>query len=231
MKKFKINNIPAVVYGDASEKVFLFIHGKNGNKEEAEKFAAVGCQRGYQVLSFDLPEHGERQDETGTFNPWNAVPEFRTVLTYAKNRWEDLSIRANSIGAYFAMLSYAGEDISRCLFVSPILDLEKLIANMMIWSGVTEDRLKEEKIIRTEFGETLSWEYLNYVRDHRITQWNTPTFILYGTADNLTDRPTLDAFTGRFHCKLTVMDGGEHWFHTPEQLEILEKWTKDSVPY
>lgn len=47
--------------------------------------------------------------------------------------------------------------------------------------------------------------------------------------DNLTERPTLDAFAERFHFKLTIMDGGEHWFHTSEQLEVLGRWTKDSI--
>lgn len=132
MEKLKIKNIPAIVYGEASEKVYLYIHGKKGNKEAAESFAAITCRRGYQVLSFDLPEHGERKDEVNTFNPWNAVPELKLVLAEARNRWKHISIRASSIGAYFALLSYAGEYIDRCLFVSPILDMEKLIINMMM---------------------------------------------------------------------------------------------------
>ena len=229
MEKININGISACVYGEPSDKLFLFIHGKNGNKEEAEFFAAIACPRGYQVLSFDLPEHGERRNETGTFDPWHAVPEFKAILSHAKGRWEHISIRANSIGAYFSMLSFAEESIGQCLFVSPILDMEHLICNMMKWSGVAETLLEKEKIIPTDFGETLSWEYLSYVKEHRITKWGIPTSILYGTADNLTEREIVDAFVCRFGCKLTVMDSGEHWFHTPEQLEVLEQWTKEEL--
>ncbi|MEL7656754.1 MAG: alpha/beta hydrolase, partial [Bacillota bacterium] len=65
MEIFEIQGIPVIVYGEPSEKVFLFIHGKNGYKEEADPFAAIACRKGYQVLSFDLPEHGERRNETG----------------------------------------------------------------------------------------------------------------------------------------------------------------------
>jgi alpha-beta hydrolase superfamily lysophospholipase len=229
MEKFKIQGIPAIVYGEPSEKLYLFVHGKNGFKEEAEAFAAIACRKGYQVLSFDLPEHGERKNETGTFNPWHAVPELRCILSNARARWDRISIRANSIGAYFSMLSFTGELIDRYLFGSPILDMEQLIGNMMKWSGVTEEILKKEGIIPTNFGETLSWEYLSYVREHRIAVWDAPTSILYGTADNLTDNKTIDSFIDRFGCHLTIMDGGEHWFHTPKQLKALAQWTKDSI--
>ena len=34
----------------------------------------------------------------------------------------------------------------------------------------------------------------------------------------------LDDFVRRFGCGLTVMEDGEHWFHTPEQLDFLREW-------
>ena len=54
-KNIKIENIPVVLYGDTSDKLYLFIHGKCGYKEEAEFFAEIVCPKGYQVLSIDLP--------------------------------------------------------------------------------------------------------------------------------------------------------------------------------
>ena len=36
--------------GEKSEKVFLFVHGFHGNKEEALAFAEVAVPKGYQVL-------------------------------------------------------------------------------------------------------------------------------------------------------------------------------------
>lgn len=109
METFKIQGIPAIIYGKPSDKVFLFVHGKLGCKENAESFAAIASQ------------------------------------------------------------------------------------------------------------------------SRRIEKWDAPTSILYGSEDNLTERKTVDVFAERFNCKLTVMPGGEHWFHTPEQLDVLEKWTKDAM--
>ena len=42
-------------------------------------------------------------------------------------------------------------------------------------------------------------------------------------------RDTVDAFVQRFGCGLTVLEEGEHWFHTPEQLAALEAWTRRAL--
>ena len=101
--------------------------------------------------------------------------------------------------------------------------MEKLITDMMKWADVTENELKERKEIKTGFGETLSWEYLCYVREHPV-KWDVPTGILYGEKDHLTSFETISAFAERTDAALSVMPGGEHWFHTEEQMRFLDRW-------
>lgn len=101
--------------------------------------------------------------------------------------------------------------------------MEKLIGDMMTWANVTEQRLEERREIATDFGETLSWRYLCYVREHPV-EWRVPTRILYGERDNLTSKETISAFAERVGAELTVMPGGEHWFHTAEQMQFLDVW-------
>lgn len=113
--------------------------------------------------------------------------------------------------------------IQRAWFISPVVNMEKLITDMMAWAGVTEEELREKGEIPTSFGETLSWDYLCYAREHPI-RWNIPTHILYGEKDALTSYPTISAFAERIHADLTVMKDGEHWFHTPEQMQFLDNW-------
>ena len=230
MKKehFQIRGIPSILWGEPSKNLYLFIHGQAGCKEEAESFAEIAGCYGWQVLSMDLPEHGERKMEKNTFDPWHTVPELLTVMEYAKSHWNRIALRANSIGAWFSMVSLSNENLESCLFVSPILDMQQVIYNMMAWAGVSEDRLRLEQTIPTSFGQTLSWEYLSYVKKHPIAKWCFPTKILYGEKDNLTERSIIENFTRNFGCSLTVMENGEHWFHTPEQLQFLDKWTKSS---
>lgn len=89
---------------------------------------------------------------------------------------ETVSLRANSIGAYFAMLAL--DTPRRALLVSPIVDMERLILTMMGWAGVSEEQLKEQGEIATSFGQTLSWTYLCWVREHPVHHWDCPICIL-----------------------------------------------------
>lgn len=227
-QNFKIANTPAILFGEPSDNLYLFLHGQGGNKEESETFAEIACPAGWQVLGIDLPGHGERTDKENLV-PWAVVPELRQVFDYVESKYKCIALQANSIGAWFGMLAFADKSLVQALFVSPILDMERLIQNMMQWAGVTEERLQKDRVISTDFGQTLSWEYLTWVRRHSIALWRVPTKILYAGQDNLTERNVIDAFISRFGCELVVMENGEHWFHTPEQLAMLEKWARDSL--
>lgn len=224
---FEIKQIPAVLYGEPANEVWLFLHGKCGCKEEAAAFSEIACAKGYQVLSIDLPEHGARKERDESLDPWLVKPELQEVMQYAKKHWKSVSIRANSIGAYFSMLSFP--DVERALLVSPILDLERLILDMMSWARVTEAQLQKQGTLSTEFGETLSWQYLCYVREHPIHNWRCPIQILYARQDNMTTYQTVKNFMLHHHVKLTVMESGEHWFHTPAQLAALQSWETENI--
>ena len=94
---------------------------------------------------------------------------------------------------------------------------------MMRWANVTEAELEARGTIHTAFGENLSWNYLCYVRSHTI-RWTVPTQILYGSRDDLTSIETIRNFAKNHHAILTIMEGGEHWFHTEKQMRFLDDW-------
>ena len=115
--------------------------------------------------------------------------------------------------------------VDKAFFISPIVDMEKLILDMMGWADITEEKLREKQLITTGFGETLSWEYLCYVRNHPVN-WSVPTYILYGDKDNLTSQETIHKFANDVNAELTIMQNGEHWFHIAEQMSFLDDWIK-----
>ena len=223
-EKIYINKIPAILWGKPAPKIYICIHGQNGNKEEAEFLSERVCNYGWQVLSIDLPEHGERKHEQNRFNPWCAIPELQQVLDYVKERWLHISLYANSIGAYFSMLAFKNEKFDSCFFVSPVLDMKQLIVDMMSWANVTTAQLEEQQNITTDLGQTLSWNYYKYVLENPIKTWNTPTEILYSNTDELIRYDTVKKIVSNFKCRLTIYDGGEHWFHTEKQLDFLHNW-------
>lgn len=221
---------PYLCYGQTSDQVCLFLHGQSGHKEEGERFAQIANPKGWQVVAIDLPQHGQRQGGAEPFLPWVVVPELEQVWQELQGRWKRIALRANSIGAWLAMLALAGKPVDTCLFVSPVVDMENLIQTMMTWAGVTEERLEREREIPTDFGQTLSWDYLKYVRQHPVHALSAHTNILYGDQDNLVPQPVVECFARAEGAHLTVYSGGEHWFHTPEQIKVMGTWEERCLP-
>ena len=221
-QKFMLDDIPAILWGEDSNKVYVHVHGKMSRKEYAESFAAIAETKGYQTLSFDLPEHGERTDSKRC-DLWDGVSDLRTISDYAFANWEWVSLYACSIGAYFSLNAYNAMPFEKALLQSPIVDMERLVKNMMLWSGVTEAELESKKEIPSPV-DTLRWDYYQYIISHPITQWNIPTAILYGGKDNLQPEESVRAFAEKFGCSLTVSENSEHPFMAQSDALIVENW-------
>lgn len=193
------------------KNIVIYVHGKGGSAEEAEHYKSLfpDCE----VIGFDYRAQ----------TPWEAKAEFPQFFAEQRKRCDCLTLVANSIGAFFSLSSLDEALIDKAYFISPVVDMEKLIGSMMLWAGVTEQELAEKQEIPTDFGEMLSWNYLCYVREHPVS-WRIPTRILYGAQDNLTSINTISDFAKRTGAELTVMPDGEHWFHTEEQMQFLDRW-------
>ena len=198
------------------KKAIIYIHGKGGSSFEINQYKE-SCL-GFDMVGIDCNE----------YLPWIVEKQIKSVYEKVEKTYDEIYILANSIGAYFAMHSLQNVNIKKALFISPILDMEQLILNMMNWANVSEETLCEKKEIPTNFGETLSWKYLCFVRENPII-WNIPTEILYAEKDNLTSHETVDKFIKNHNAHFTVMENGEHWFHTEEQLIFLNNWLKQSL--
>ena len=198
------------------KRLIIYIHGKGGNPEEANRFRPLFDES--DVIGFDYISQ----------NPWDAKTEFPRIFDSFGKAYGEVILIANSIGAFFAMNALAHKSISRALFISPVVNMEKPITDMMLRSDVTESELQSKKEIITPSGETLSWEYLCYVRENPI-KWHIPTYILYGEKDGLTSKETVTEFAEQIGAELTVMKDGEHWFHTDEQMRFLDDWIRNSV--
>ena len=196
------------------KNVVIYIHGKYGTVEEAEYYKKFFNEA--DIIGFEYTSE----------YPWDFQKEFSNFIDNIYIKYKKISIIANSIGAYFTMLSLTNKNIEKAFFISPIVDMEKLITDMMFSENITEEELYKKKEIKTSFGEILSWDYLTFARKNPI-EWNIPTYILYGENDDLTSYETILNFTNKSKANLTIMKGGEHWFHTDEQIEFLNNWIKN----
>lgn len=194
------------------EKVVVYIHGRGGNVQEAEHYKPIFSD--CDVIGFDYRAQ----------TPWEAKKEFPDFFRILKRRYDSISIVANSIGAYFAMSALENFSIKKAYFISPIVDLENVILDEMFALGLDEsDSFEDDDMHGTERDMALS--ALSYVRTHPI-RWHVPTEILYAGRDRLTNRKTMQRFVEKTGAHLTVMENGEHWFHTAEQMQFLDDWLR-----
>ena len=192
----------------------LYIHGKGGSAAESAHYAPLFPNRVVSGLDY----RGE--------TPWDAGKEIRQALEALRCDHDSVILIANSIGACFSLCAGIDRLIEKAFFISPIVDMERLIEDLMRAANVTEGRLQKEGVIQTDFGEPLSWDYLQFVRENPVL-WNAPTEILYGQNDALVPFETVFAFAQKYHAGLTVMENGEHWFHTEEQMRFLDHWIEE----
>lgn len=134
--------------------------------------------------------------------PWEAGLEIRAAIQNLSSGYDDIILIANSIGAFFSMHAEIGGLVREAFFISPVVDLDKV-------NGVE-----------------LHGEWLDFVRSHPI-QWDAPTHLLYGSKDCLIPPETIREFAEKHNASLTVMENGEHWFHTEEQLLFLDNWIRE----
>lgn len=199
------------------KKAILYLHGKGGSADEAEYYKPFFPDA--DVIGVDY-----RGD-----NPWNAREDILSAYRWVAKKYDSISIVANSIGAYFAMNALSDVGIEHAYFISPVVDMERLILDLMHWSNISESELADKKIIQLEtWDEPFSWDYLSYTREHPII-WKTPTDILYGEKDVLIPFETISKFVKNTGAVVTVMKNGEHWFHTDAQVKFHDAWLKQCV--
>ena len=198
------------------QQTVLYIHGKGGGAGESEHYRPLfpGCG----VIGLDYRGN----------TPWEAGREIRDAVEILKSRGDSVILIANSIGAFFTLHAQVDALVEKAYFISPIVDMEGLIRGMMTAAQVTEAELEARGTIPTPFGEDLSCEYLRYIREHPV-RWRAPTWVLYGGDDVMTSLETVTEFARRHKAALTVMENGEHWFHTKEQMRFLDDWIKSTL--
>ena len=142
VENIKINNIPAILWGERRSKIIIAVHGDMSSKSDKpiEVLAEEVTALGYQVLSFDLPEHGDRKNEPTLYTVQNCISDLKIVMECAKSQKHSISLMANSVGVYFSLLAYKEESLSQSLFLSPVVNMERIIKNMMKWLSISEQQ-------------------------------------------------------------------------------------------
>lgn len=95
--KFYIGKIPVIIWGAKSDKAYIYVHGKMSDKESADSFVQIAESKGYQTISFDLPEHGERINEKYRCDIWNGISDLHQISSYTFVNWKSVSLFATGV--------------------------------------------------------------------------------------------------------------------------------------
>ena len=95
--------------------LILYIHGKGGFANESEHYKSLfpNCE----ILGLDYK----------TFTPWETGKEIHDAVCELKKSYDKIILIANSIGAFFSMNASIEEMIENAFFISPMVDMEKMI--------------------------------------------------------------------------------------------------------
>ena len=226
--KIYIEKIPVIIWGTKSDKAYIYVHGKMSDKETAETFAQIAEGKGYQTISFDLPEHGERKNKSYRCDIWNGISDLHRISSYTFANWKSVSLLACSLGAYFSLQAYREIIFEKCFFLSPIVNMEYLIQNMFLWFNITEEMLYTKREIPTSI-DTLSWDYYQYIKNNPVTKWDSLTYILYGGKENLQSLQVIENFAKFNPVALTILEQSEHSFMGNGDDEVIKNWLYDNL--
>ena len=122
-------------------EILIYVHGKGGSAEEAGHYKPLfpNCK----VIGFDYRSQ----------TPWEAKEEFPVFFAQQRQRCDRLILIGNSIGAFFSMSALDETMVDRAYLISPVVDMENLIGNMMQWANITEQELAQKREVPTDLGK------------------------------------------------------------------------------
>jgi pimeloyl-ACP methyl ester carboxylesterase len=222
-----IAGMPARIWGPPTGSVLLAVHGAHGDKQDAtiRRVAAAAVPLGYQVVSVDLPGHGDRTD-VERLRPWFCVPELAAVHDALTESGAGTDLFACSLGAYFSLLALADRRLGRTLLLSPLVDMDAHIARLMRAHSITEGRLQRELTIALPDGQFLDWRYRTYAHEHPV-RWPHPTDLLRGSHDEVVPETDIAGFAAASRVRVQRIDAG-HAF-TAAHDPVVDAWLTASL--
>ena len=204
----------------------IITHGSQSHKEDRfiQCCADVLCEKGYQIISFDLPEHGERKNQLPIHTVKQAIEDMQVIMNYAKEQYNSITTIGCSLGAYYTLLAYQDEPITHCLLLSPVVDLIELTHEMLENDNRSIHDVYYHNQIILSNGIIVRLEDYTYLLNHSIKKWNNPISILYGMKEDLIKFETIEKFVSQYNCKLVISEESAHYFHTKEDMDKIILW-------
>lgn len=186
--------------------------------------AEILCSKGVQVISFDLPEHGERKNHLPIHTVKQAIDDMQNIMNYAKQHYDTIDVIGCSLGAYYTLLAYINESIRKANFLSPVVDLIELTHEMLENDNRSISDVYLHSQITLSNGIIVRLEDYEYLQNHKIDTIRYPISILYGSKDTLIRKESIINFIHKYPCELIVSENSAHYFYTEEDMKHIKDW-------
>ena len=226
ISRFAMEQTPIVIYGEETDRAFLFFHWENKNRFAIEPFAELALAHGWQVVDAEMAQSGETEEQRA-LHPWQPVLFLKNLLVHAKRRWENIGVFADSVGAWLCMLAFEGAGVERCLFLSPVLDMADVIASKLDQAGITPAQLRRQKTVSAGEYE-LTYDYFRWLQRHRAHALCENTAVLLGGQDPLVSKSSVQRFCGKEGAIITTLPGCDHWFETERAQQLAQDWARQA---
>lgn len=216
-------------------RIVLGVHGFGGSMrdpiqeslaEEMELFGSV-------VLRFDLPAHGENDEDILSLE--GCVNTLLSVAQYAQERYpqlEDLCIFATDFGAYVT-LSAMQELMElpgrvRMVIQTPSLNMDQAVLSMANMSSATMEAM-EWAVLQAPRPIGITYSFYQELRDNIVlAAYPLPFLILHGDCDDCVSRSDVQQLHDlNERSKLVLIPGAGHQFREPGALDMVLDLTRD----
>lgn len=215
-------------YGSGFDNTIVALHGYSSSRksEHIRELAEIATQNKTAVLSFDLPEHGDRRSQRATLNMRNCVEDLKTVIAYAREELTDkISLYGSSFGAYVCLVGSVGDfAIEKYMLRVPALNPIKVLSKVMKDVSDAETEKLRKLILEITAGGR-AFDVYDLVRKYKYS----PIDIIYSINDEYVDGADVRRFeaidTSRIRLTST---GGGHDFTTTTAHKAYTEWLNNA---
>lgn len=217
-------------------RAILFIHGLSAKEEDNKYFIDRMRQfRNIDIYSFTLPGHSNDKVSRVKYSSW--IEKSEEELNNILKKYKSVTIVAHSMGCIIATnLAARYKQVNKLVLISPAFIAGNIKQNKIDFKNIIFKKVDEElgtgfEGFLTKFitiPKSVWFEYRKMARINmsNISRITCPTLIMYGDADNLVSKKSVDFVYDNLTCKkdLVIIKRVRHQVFKSSKKERITKY-------
>lgn len=214
--------------------VIVGVHGFAGDKESSmlDKLAEKACACRTALLCFDFPAHGDSPVEEEQLTVENCKKDLCAVVDFAAEAYPEArrSIFATSFGGYISLLCAHKLGQIPLVLRAPAVTMPKVLLENVL--QITAEEFRQRKTAKCGFERPIQlpygfYEELSREEDLFQKELAVPILLIHGDCDDVVPSVDVEAFAvAHGSVSLQILQGADHRFKKPGEIETIVKLTK-----